>query len=302
METLRCILGRLGGLILLRPRSEAVRLDQTSGAALLIETVQRCVARIEEKQSLFRATEEDILPIKQVIDKITPEAVGLAPDAHNHIHPPSLDPGDVRYLHIAQDRDFSIGIFVFPPGSCIPLHDHPHMCVTSKVLYGSLKVTCYDRVDQSDDDGVQVIPEVGATGLWADGKRRRWGQGLLRSDSWHDAPYTCWLTSTVGNLHKLQAGADGCAVLDVLIPPYDMKCGRDCTYYQVERHGGSGIDINWQTDQGQGQGKGQAQQAMGRTKVNLIPCNLGGRFFVAGGEYHGGGHSSEERRGSGNLT
>ncbi|CAM9796142.1 unnamed protein product [Choristocarpus tenellus] len=56
------------------------------------------------------------------------ESVGLSVNAHEHIHPPSICPGDIRYLHVAEGRGFSMGIFVFPPGSCIPLHDHPHMC------------------------------------------------------------------------------------------------------------------------------------------------------------------------------
>jgi len=46
----------------------------------------------------------------------------------------------VRYLHIAEVPDeYTIGIFVFGPGERIPLHDHPEMCVLSRVLYGDLE-------------------------------------------------------------------------------------------------------------------------------------------------------------------
>lgn len=58
---------------------------------------------------------------------LTPEAVGLVPYAHTNITPASTLPGEIRYLHIAQESGFSIGIFVMPPGACIPLHDHPNM-------------------------------------------------------------------------------------------------------------------------------------------------------------------------------
>ena len=45
----------------------------------------------------------------------------------------------VRYLHIAEVPDeYTIGIFVFGPHERIPLHDHPEMCVLSRVLYGDL--------------------------------------------------------------------------------------------------------------------------------------------------------------------
>eukprot|EP00537_Pseudo-nitzschia_pungens_P012495 CAMPEP_0172384030 /NCGR_PEP_ID=MMETSP1061-20121228/1840_1 /TAXON_ID=37318 /ORGANISM="Pseudo-nitzschia pungens, Strain cf. pungens" /LENGTH=497 /DNA_ID=CAMNT_0013112517 /DNA_START=165 /DNA_END=1658 /DNA_ORIENTATION=+ len=46
----------------------------------------------------------------------------------------------VRYLHIAEVEDeYTIGIFVFGPNQRIPLHDHPEMCVLSRVLYGDLQ-------------------------------------------------------------------------------------------------------------------------------------------------------------------
>lgn len=58
---------------------------------------------------------------------LTPEALGLVPHAHAYISPAATLPGDIRYLHIAQEAEFSIGVFVLPPGACIPLHDHPNM-------------------------------------------------------------------------------------------------------------------------------------------------------------------------------
>jgi hypothetical protein len=46
----------------------------------------------------------------------------------------------VRYLHIAEVPDeYTIGIFVFGPHEKIPLHDHPEMCVLSRILYGDLE-------------------------------------------------------------------------------------------------------------------------------------------------------------------
>eukprot|EP01138_Halocafeteria_seosinensis_P011286 gb/GECG01011528.1/.p1 GENE.gb/GECG01011528.1/~~gb/GECG01011528.1/.p1 ORF type:complete len:327 (+),score=34.90 gb/GECG01011528.1/:1-981(+) len=38
----------------------------------------------------------------------------------------------------------TMGIFILPPGTSLPLHDHPGMCVVSKVLYGSLHLRTYD--------------------------------------------------------------------------------------------------------------------------------------------------------------
>lgn len=60
----------------------------------------------------------------------TPELLGLVPQAaHAYILPVTMRPLDIRYLHIAQEEGFSIGVFVLPPGACIPLHSHPNMWV-----------------------------------------------------------------------------------------------------------------------------------------------------------------------------
>jgi len=63
----------------------------------------------------------------------------------------------VRYLHIAEVADeYTIGIFVFGAHERIPLHDHPEMCVLSRVLYGSLDRLSLDldrRGRTPNDDG-----------------------------------------------------------------------------------------------------------------------------------------------------
>lgn len=59
----------------------------------------------------------------------------------------------MRYLHIAEvPHQYSIGIFVFGPYARIPLHDHPNMCVLSRVLYGDLQRQSLDLARDSDVD------------------------------------------------------------------------------------------------------------------------------------------------------
>jgi hypothetical protein len=64
--------------------------------------------------------------------------------------------GGVRYLHMIERQNlYSIGIFVFPPGADIPLHDHPNMAVLSRVLYGSVTAKSFDLIPEtSNDDAV----------------------------------------------------------------------------------------------------------------------------------------------------
>lgn len=64
----------------------------------------------------------------------------------------------VRYLHAREVADkYTVGIFIFPPGASIPLHDHPSMVVISRVLYGELKVKSYSVVSAVRDDDVEEM-------------------------------------------------------------------------------------------------------------------------------------------------
>ncbi|CAM9628766.1 unnamed protein product [Ascophyllum nodosum] len=195
-------------------------------------------------------TSEDVAPLVQLVSTFTPEHLGLVPQAHAYITPATAYPTDIRYLHMAQEAGFSIGVFVLPPGACMPLHDHPNMCVVSHVLYGSVKITSYDRLQADSDSNASRLR----------GSNQQGGQpqlASLRESGWHNAPHTSRLSPGVANIHELEAGGDGTAILDVLIPPYDDASGRECTYYRAEHTGGA-----W---------------------VRLVPCNPGDQFRIMRG-------------------
>jgi hypothetical protein len=219
----------------------------------------------------------------------------------------------VRYVHITEvPGQYSMGIFIFPPNVKIPLHNHPGMCVLSRVLYGDLRrlsldlgrdsavtthpaTTCSaggspmevdDDYDDDDDDHAwnehESEPEHSenleinadkpkSTGSsswlpsWAMGRgMRSWRSDTSSStvsstgrvplspqqeelnslpegskvafkretDSLH-APDTTSLYPFEGNLHEFVAGPNGAAVLDILLPPYDVDHHRDCTFYEI---------------------------------------------------------------------
>lgn len=169
----------------------------------------------------------------------------------------------VRYLEVLENDFVSIGVFVLPPGGKIPLHgkwrrgnamigmghqkrriggfsvfcgcfcllglsgfsctrlfrlsgcrllfaDHPFMCVASKVLYGTLHVRCFDPVEEI------------LTGVFTARETRR--------DTFHSGDITMLFPNHC-NIHSFEAGPEGCAVLDILLPPYDASQGRLCSYY-----------------------------------------------------------------------
>ena len=167
----------------------------------------------------------------------------------------------VRYLHVAEVPDeYSVGVFVFGPNACIPLHNHPGMCVLSRILYGSIRRTSLDLAREDGgtgdgDDGHDMDggspPSRLATALsrgasWLQRSLSR-GDATDRSPNYPEgtqlafrrpvdvleAPAVTILYPYEGNLHEFAAGPHGAAVLDVLLPPYDERRGRDCTYYDI---------------------------------------------------------------------
>jgi plant cysteine oxidase len=160
-----------------------------------------------------------------------------------------------------------MGVFVFPPHAKIPLHDHPGMCVISRILYGDIHRRSLDLPIENSDSNVSA------------GKRRRAfyrtrqnakpalpyqrkgsSNGSDETDTsttvitalsndgiskipveTFTAPQCTVLYPHHGNLHEFVAGPNGAAVLDVLLPPYSTDHHRDCTFYDV-------VECNYQDD------------------------------------------------------
>lgn len=154
----------------------------------------------------------------------------------------------VRYLHIAEiPEQYSIGIFVFAPFSRIPLHDHPEMCVLSRVLYGDLQRLSLDldHGEEGFEDGTSTFLDKTRRSSWLgslwnrmESFRRKLPKGskpaYKNSVDYLRAPDVTALYPYEGNLHEFVAGPDGAAVLDVLLPPYDNSQNRDCTFYEIQ--------------------------------------------------------------------
>ncbi|KAJ0403737.1 hypothetical protein P43SY_003042 [Pythium insidiosum] len=176
-------------------------------------------------------TVEEIAPIKALCDELTPAHLGSA----HGCKPDETPPAD-RYVISSRS------IFILPPGSSIPLHDHPEMSVISRVLYGRLHVKSFDLADSK---------EARHSFDLADSKEARHVRSLLEradptasceprhvarlfQDEVVTAPHTTDLLPDRGNLHEFVADDQvGCAIFDILTPPYESDDGRDCTYYRV---------------------------------------------------------------------
>ena len=195
----------------------------------------------------------------------------------------------VRYIHITEVPDqYSIGIFVFPPFARIPLHDHPEMCVLSRLLYGDLQCLSLDLLNAQDEAKAEEQafsqiqqqhqqhypshPHFGTQQQQQQYAQQQQQQHPSYAPQHHPqppaiqqqqqqlqhrrvleqlglpqgsrramknvvkhlhAPDVSMLFPYKGNLHEFFAGPNGAAVLDILLPPYDVEHERDCTFYDI---------------------------------------------------------------------
>ena len=138
-----------------------MNLSQHSSAVL-----RRTIAPlIHSMQQIDAAALLSLNPNQDGNGAILDQNKGLSvPPIHDRITPYHRNSHDntVRYLHCKEIHDhFSMGIFVFPPGASIPLHDHPSMVVISRVLYGELHVKSYSVVSTiiEEEDHIMDIDD-----------------------------------------------------------------------------------------------------------------------------------------------
>lgn len=150
--------------------------------------------------------------------KLLPRRGDGAPPLHRGAPPP------VTYMHICETDQFSMGVFLLKSGASIPLHDHPGMHGMLRVMYGKVRISCFDRLELPQVSGPQPAgPHLGAL--------RR---SVLRSTGEYTAESgPCVLFPDRDNLHQIDAVDGPTAFLDILAPPYDPDYGRDCHYYRV---------------------------------------------------------------------
>jgi len=233
-----------------------------------VDKIKRYISPIVKK--LEKLDAESMLSLKRVSDGalLGKGRIRVKP-IHHDIYPRPRQRQNVkrssfvvRYLHVTESPyRYSVGIFVFPPGAKIPLHDHPGMCVISRVLYGELKVRYYDIIEEDstlyqkeqdicmnkndeeekkEKDSTWSLSSLLSNNMFRtsspDSDRIKYASNGRKMARRHPvktitAPNVTSLFPFQGNMHEFTAGKEGAAILDILMPPYDVEEDRDCTYY-----------------------------------------------------------------------
>lgn len=168
-------------------------------------------SKCDDKASGDLLSDEEVEQLRQAVREVDANTLGMLQDEVLQSFEP-LGREVVGYIPIAESVDFTMAVFVLPPGTCIPLHDHPDMYVVSHVLWGQLDVVSFDLVNRP-------LPQPPFE-PWLVTRRTQttYKQGDVKL-----------LTPVRGNVHSFRA-REWTAVFDVLVPPYSERQGRDCTY------------------------------------------------------------------------
>lgn len=126
----------------------------------------------------------------------------------------------VQFYEVLDHSSVSICLIAFPPGSCIPLHDHPGMHVFTRVISGELNITMLDI-----DSPMPRAPIQSGTAV---------NVHNLRTSSFRTGE-CCELSPVTGNIHGVACVGDRTALmLDVNIPPYKDD---NCHFFAVTQSG-----------------------------------------------------------------
>ncbi|GBL93263.1 2-aminoethanethiol dioxygenase [Araneus ventricosus] len=134
----------------------------------------------------------------------------------------------VTYIEVAENKTFSMGIFLLRSGARIPLHDHPGMHGVLKVIQGTVKITSYSAVSKVPSD--IKLPQDIYNRVKGVQKERLIPVEKHSSGNVTEKDEPCVLKPKEGNFHEICAVGGTAAFLDILAPPYDMN-ERDCHYY-----------------------------------------------------------------------
>jgi hypothetical protein len=139
------------------------------------------------------------------MDLLTLEDIGLTASR-------VADANISQCFEICSSEAFQLAVFIVPAGGKLHLHDHPEMCVMSKLITGEMQLTSYTRATSADPNSVDIPV----------------GPGSVEVMRYPVLPWS--LSADNNNFHELVA-LTPTVVFEALVCPYSDD--RPCTYYEA---------------------------------------------------------------------
>lgn len=135
-------------------------------------------------------------------------------------------------LEVERKKDYTVCLFFLRPKYGIPLHDHPGMHGAMKILFGSLQITTYTAAKLNRDGESPDTNPSGSKPPEADCSEEDYTHKVEEVTTLTPDSPPCMVTPTTSNIHELKVVSEPVGFLDVLMPSYAPKQGRDCHYYK----------------------------------------------------------------------
>ena len=185
-----------------------------------LRKLAQTVAEIAQTQKNALHDEMSVARIGELVKRLTSQELGLVEEEYTRRRPPHT----VEYLDVGETDLFTMCVFVLPPSTRLPTHDHPNMTVFSKVLFGELEIESYnllEAVKEPPRPRFPGMPRMAAEALVEPNKTDILRSGEMRT-----------LSPLRGNVHSFRA-RQWTAVFDLVMPPYDPEAGRPCNYFDT---------------------------------------------------------------------
>jgi len=131
--------------------------------------------------------------------------------------PKAQEPG-LKFMKLLEEKNYGAGIFFFRPGEGFPIHDHPGMVVSTKILDGTLATNSFNILDPAKQ---AIIQRIYNEGKQDEGEYQEiLKEGLEAQDLGEisiPTMHTHFLTPNLKNVHHVK-GIGNCAMMDVFFP------------------------------------------------------------------------------------
>lgn len=125
--------------------------------------------------------------------------------------------------NIFRSRDVEFSLFILPPKSTLPLHDHPTMEAYQRIIYGELEVS-----EITVPPSYPSLPSKGVITF----------NGRIGVQNQSDTALELELQPKTCMLHELSNDSDNhvAIFINILTPPYgDLPQSLDCTYFWASK-------------------------------------------------------------------
>ncbi|XP_051155469.1 2-aminoethanethiol dioxygenase isoform X2 [Leptopilina boulardi] len=167
----------------------------------------------------YKFCQQNFEKLHSLINEIKADDVKLTPEILRFVE---FQPAPMCFIHIFENDDISISVFILKNGVTMPIHDHPGMHGLLKVLSGVVNINSY-TIQSEIDYLVNLDKKIEATSHAP--------EIVNKNDP------ACILTPRNKNLHGISCVEGPAAFLDILSPPYKVDIygdgERPCTYFKI---------------------------------------------------------------------